>query len=68
MSYFFRNLHLNECQLDELWTFSYKKEDHLTPLDELPHYADALFHLFDRCRAVFVWLPARRGLSRAHSS
>ena len=29
MSYFFRNLHLSECQLDELWTFLFKKEDHL---------------------------------------
>jgi IS1 family transposase len=35
MSYFFRNLHLSECQLDELWTFIYKKEDHLTPLEQL---------------------------------
>ncbi len=25
MNYFFRNLHLSECQLDELWTFVYKK-------------------------------------------
>ena len=24
MNYFFRNLHLGECQLDELWTFIYK--------------------------------------------
>ena len=35
MSYFFRNLHLSECQLDELWTFIFKKEDHLTSLDKL---------------------------------
>ena len=35
MNYFFRNLHLAECQLDELWTFIYKKEDHLTPLGEV---------------------------------
>jgi len=35
MSYFFRNLHLSECQLDELWTFIYKKEDRLTPLEHL---------------------------------
>ena len=27
MNYFFRNLHLLECQLDELWTFIHKKED-----------------------------------------
>jgi len=35
MNYFFRNLHLHECQLDELWTFIYKKEAHLTPLEKL---------------------------------
>jgi len=35
MSYFFRNLHLSECQLDELWTFIYKKEEHLEPLEQL---------------------------------
>jgi IS1 family transposase/transposase-like protein len=35
MSYFFRNLHLDECQLDELWTFIYKKEEHLDPLEQL---------------------------------
>src|SRR5712692_8161204 len=33
MSYFFRNLHLSECQLDELWTFIYQKEDQLDPLE-----------------------------------
>jgi hypothetical protein len=35
MNYFFRNLHLSECQLDELWTFIYKKEEHLEPLEQL---------------------------------
>ena len=35
MSYFFRDLHLNECQLDELWTFIYKKEEHLNPLEQV---------------------------------
>lgn len=35
MSYFFRDLHLSECQLDELWTFIYKKEEHLDPLEQL---------------------------------
>jgi len=33
--YFFRHLHLRECQLDELWTFVAKKEAHLTPLEKL---------------------------------
>ena len=32
MNYFFRNLHLAECQLDELWTFIYKKEKQLNIL------------------------------------
>ena len=35
MNYFFRNLHLSECQLDELWTFIAKKQAHLTPLEQL---------------------------------
>lgn len=34
MNYFFRDLHLNECQLDELWTFIYKKEEHLDPVEQ----------------------------------
>ncbi len=42
MNYFFRNLHLHECQLDELWTFIHKKEGHLTPLEKLAEvYGDA---------------------------
>src|SRR4030095_7637950 len=42
MNYFFRNLHLCECQLDELWTFVAKKEDRLTPLEKLATvYGDA---------------------------
>ena len=35
MNDFFRNLHLHECQLDELWTFIRKKEDHLSSLEKL---------------------------------
>jgi hypothetical protein len=35
MNDFFRNLHLRECQLGELWTVIYKKEAHLTPLEKL---------------------------------
>jgi IS1 family transposase len=35
LNYFFRNLPLSECQLAELWTFSHKQEDHLTPLEKL---------------------------------
>ena len=35
MNYFFRYRHLNECQLDELWTFVYNKEDQLDPIEQL---------------------------------
>ena len=42
MTYFFRNLHLHECQLDELWTFISKKAAQLTPLEKLAEvYGDA---------------------------
>ena len=32
---FFRNLHLHECQLDELWTFIHPQEAHLSALEQL---------------------------------
>ena len=37
MAYYFRNLHITReaCQLDELWTFVRKKEDHLDPVEQL---------------------------------
>ena len=35
MQYFFRHLHVLECQLDELWTFIAKKEARLTSLEKL---------------------------------
>ncbi len=35
MAYHLRHLHLTECQLDELWTFVKKKEEHLTPLERM---------------------------------
>ncbi len=34
-TYHFRKLHLTECQLDELWTFVFKKEAQLTPLEQM---------------------------------
>ncbi len=35
MLYLFCNLHITECQLDELWSFVYKKEKQLTPVEKL---------------------------------
>ena len=68
MSYFFRDLHLSECQLDELWTFIYKKEDHLTPLDELLGiYGDAwVWIAFSPvCKLVPAWVVGKRTLPNA---
>ena len=41
-AYLFDNLHISECQLDELWSFVYKKERRLTAAEKvLNHYGDA---------------------------
>ena len=41
-TYLFNNLHLTECQLDELWSFVGKKEAHLTAIEKvLMLYGDA---------------------------
>ena len=34
-NYFFRDLDLNECPLDGLWTFVYKKQEQLDPIEQL---------------------------------
>jgi IS1 family transposase len=68
MSYFFRNLHLSECQLDELWTFIFKKEDQLTSLDKLLGiYGDAwVWIAFSPvCKLVPAWVVGKRTLSNA---
>ena len=68
MSYFFRNLHLNECQLDELWTFIYKKEEQLKPLDELLGvYGDTwVWIAFSPiCKLVPAWVVGKRTLQNA---
>ena len=68
MSYWFRDLHLSECQLDELWTFIYKKEEQLTPLDELLGiYGDAwVWIAFSPvCKLVPAWVVGKRTLPNA---
>jgi len=68
MNYFFRNLHLHECQWDELWTFIHKKERHLTPLEKLAEvYGDAwvwiAFSPVDK--VVPAWVVGKRTLRYA---
>jgi len=68
MNYFFRNLHLRECQLDELWTFIYKKETHLTPLEKLAEiYGDAwVWIAFSPVhKLVPAWVVGKRTLPHA---
>ena len=68
MSYFFRNLHVSECQLDELWTFIFKKEDQLTSLDKLLGiYGDAwVWIAFSPvCKLVPAWVVGKRTLPNA---
>ena len=68
MSFFFRDLHLAECQLDELWTFIYKKEAHLTALEKLAEvYGDAwVWIAFSPvCKLVPAWVVGKRTLPHA---
>lgn len=68
MNYFFRNLHLAECQLDELWTFIYKKEKQLTALERLAEvYGDAwVWIAFSPiCKIVPAWVIGKRTLPHA---
>src|SRR5215475_231003 len=68
MTYFFRNLHLHECQLDELWTFISKKAAQLTPLEKLAEvYGDAwVWMAFSPVyKVVPAWVVGKRTLRYA---
>jgi IS1 family transposase len=66
--YFFRHLHVCECQLDELWTFIAKKEARLTPLEKLAAIAgDAwVWIAFSPAdKLVLAWVVGKRTLCSA---
>ncbi len=68
IDYFFRHLHLTECQLDELWTFVYKKEEHLTAFEKLARrYGDTwIWTAFDPVhKLVPAWRIGKRTLTDA---
>lgn len=68
MAYYFRNLHITECQLDELWTFVHTKEDHLDPVEQLLGvYGDAWTWIAfaPQCKLVVTWVVGRRTLTEA---
>ncbi len=66
MAYFFRNLHITECQLDELWTFVRKKENRLDPVEQvLGVYGDAWTWIAfaPACKLVVTWVVGKRTLT-----
>jgi IS1 family transposase/transposase-like protein len=68
MQYFFRHLHIRECQLDELWTFIAKKEARLTSLEKLAAIAgDAwVWIAFSPVnKLVLAWVVGKRTLCAA---
>lgn len=68
IDYFFRDLHLTECQLDELWTFVYKKEEHLSAFEKLARrYGDTwIWTAFDPVHKVVpTWRVGKRTLTDA---
>ena len=68
MAYFFRNLHISECQLDELWTFVQKKEYHLEPIEQvLGVYGDAWIWVAfaPHCKLVVTWMVGKRTVAEA---
>jgi len=68
LDYFLRELHLTECQLDELWTFVYKKEKHLTAFERIVgRYGDAwIWVAFDPVhKLVPTWRVGKRTLGDA---
>lgn len=72
MAYHFRNLHITECQLDELWTFVHtfvrKKEAHLTPLEQMLNlYGDTWVWIAfaPMSKLVPVWVAGKRTLTES---
>ncbi|NJM39585.1 MAG: IS1 family transposase [Anaerolineae bacterium] len=66
----FRNLHITECQLDELWTFVYKKEAHLTPIEELLNlYGDTWIWIAFApvSKLVPAWVAGKRTLNEGRN-
>lgn len=60
-----RHLHLEECQLDEMWSFVYKKEHHLEPFEALREdLGDVWLHVaFEARQKVLVAVvPGKRTL------
>ena len=65
-AYHLRGLHLTECQLDELWTFVRKKQDQLTPLEQMLNlYGDTWIWVAFApvSKLVPAWVAGKRTLT-----
>lgn len=59
------HLHLEECQLDEMWSFVYKKQGHLSPFEQLmEEIGDIWLHVAyePRLKLFLAIVPAKRTL------
>lgn len=59
------HLHLEECQLDEMWSFVYKKQGHLFPFEQLmEEIGDIWLHVAyePRLKLFLAIVPAKRTL------
>jgi IS1 family transposase len=66
--YHFHDLHMTECQLDELWSFVRKKEKRLSPIERLlTHYGDVWVWLafVPPCRLVPAFVVGKRNQEQA---
>ncbi len=69
IAYLFHDLHISECQLDELWSFVYKKEKRLTSTEKvLAHYGDAWVWLAfaPEWRLVLAFVVGKREQAQAN--
>jgi len=64
------HLHLEECQLDEMWSFVYKKQHHLEPFEQLRNdIGDIWLHVaFEpRMKVLVAVIPGKRTLENLHN-
>lgn len=67
-AYYFRDLHITECQLDELWTFVRKKEAQLTPVEQMLNlYGDTWVWIAfaPLSKLVPAWVAGKRTLQES---
>jgi hypothetical protein len=64
LDYFLRDLHLTECQLDELWPFVYKKEKHQVMVEQI-HQQPGSIPRSERRTVIVIIAQSTDGLMHA---